>query len=516
MTDVNKEVKVDENTTQVETEVKEEVTTENVVQEVGEPLVQEPKVELTLKPEVETREDGTTVTKIETVVVPETEAKNYDYVSKSEFVEKLKEELPKEDEVVQEVGNTVVQEAVDLGVGASGSYSASSSSADHSTSESSTVTNQDSIIGNHDILTESKNSGTSELNGGESVDESIGQLVPTESNEALCEVAVDTECDFEEDVNDMIEKSFNFSDEELEKILKSPDVKNSPIINLTVAGLREILETYKEITDKEDVSDVFSTLSLDLQETLRLSAAKNRVDIRDNKMVNFFAEYFIRELASNIILTKSGEELQKKITETLSTIDGKNFGELYIEENYKQMVARLTKVIEETDNEDLKEYSQAMVDAINNSTTFENVKEWLLAKPKYANANYARKRFERNLKDLNTQLFSIGIKKAKFDIVVAAITTKLDGTIYDAAILTRILVTELNPHNRDDMAFLYYMIINMTGAIATSEERRGEFSNTIINNLKGLLKVISEEADKYMYSKSLEQSKVRKTPKKRK
>ena len=31
MTDVNKEVKVDENTTQVETEVKEEVTTENVV-----------------------------------------------------------------------------------------------------------------------------------------------------------------------------------------------------------------------------------------------------------------------------------------------------------------------------------------------------------------------------------------------------------------------------------------------------------------------------------------------------
>ena len=66
------------------------------------------------------------------------------------------------------------------------------------------------------------------------------------------------------------------------------------------------------------------------------------------------------------------------------------------------------------------------------------------------------------------------------------------------------------------MAFLYYMIINMTGAIATSEERRGEFSNTIINNLKGLLKVIREEADKYMYSKSLEQSKVRKTPKKRK
>ena len=180
------------------------------------------------------------------------------------------------------------------------------------------------------------------------------------------------------------------------------------------------------------------------------------------------------------------------------------------------MVARLTKVIEETDNEDLKEYSQAMVDAINNSTTFENVKEWLLAKPKYANANYARKHFERNLKDLNTQLFSIGIKKAKFDIVVAAITTKLDGTIYDAAILTRILVTELNPHNRDDMAFLYYMIINMTGAIATSEERRGEFSNTIINNLKGLLKVIREEADKYMYSKSLEQPKVRKTPKKRK
>ena len=91
MTDVNKEVKVDENTTQVETEVKEEVTTENVVQEVGEPLVQEPKVELTLKPEVETRDDGTTVTKIETVVVPETEAKNYDYVSKSEFVEKLKD-----------------------------------------------------------------------------------------------------------------------------------------------------------------------------------------------------------------------------------------------------------------------------------------------------------------------------------------------------------------------------------------------------------------------------------------
>lgn len=302
------------------------------------------------------------------------------------------------------------------------------------------------------------------------------------------------------------------SDPELEEALKKfdeltisvEDVKKSisenkefPKLDLSDDDIQNIIDTYLKVI-KDDTANVTTLLTAGLKEKFLIQASKDGVNTSNTKELEFYIEGLIREACTNAFMDKGKSLLDETVKKATSKLDEDISIDEYIEASHNDRIQKMNQVIaDEKSSDKVKTFAKSVIKALNDSTDYSDIYEFLKLHNSYFNALRAFKHQEYYRREIMSALQAIGVKTANVAAIIDAIgrfNHNPDNTVVVNAILLRVIYTNTNFKNKVDLLKLYSFIMNLSAAIHVYETKDevNDFYKQIILNFQQLVAYIDK------------------------
>ena len=311
------------------------------------------------------------------------------------------------------------------------------------------------------------------------------------------------------------------SDPELEEALKKSISENKefPKLDLSDDDIQNIIDTYLKVI-KDDTANVTTLLTAGLKEKFLIQASKDGVNTSNAKELEFYIEGLIREACTNAFMDKGKALLDETVKKATSKLDGDISIDEYIEASHNDRIEKMKQVLSDEQSSDkVKAFAKSVIKALNDSTDYSDIYEFLKLHNSYFNALRAFKHQEYYRREIMSALQAIGVKTANVAAIIDAIgrfNHNPDNTVVVNAILLRVIYTNTNFKNKVDLLKLYSFIMNLSAAIHVYETKDevNDFYKQIILNFQQLVAYIDKgfvEWDKTAHTvKSEKKTKKRK------
>lgn len=302
------------------------------------------------------------------------------------------------------------------------------------------------------------------------------------------------------------------SDPELEEALKKfdeltisvEDVKKSisenkefPKLDLSDDDIQNIIDVYLKVI-KDDTANVTTLLTAGLKEKFLIQASKDGVNTSNAKELEFYIEGLIREACTNAFMDKGKALLDETVKKATSKLDEDISIDEYIEASHNDRIEKMKQVLSDEQSSDkVKAFAKSVIKALNDSTDYSDIYEFLKLHNSYFNALRAFKHQEYYRREIMSALQSIGVKTANVAAIIDAIgrfNHNPDNTVVVNAILLRVIYTNTNFKNKVDLLKLYSFIMNLSAAIHVYETKDevNDFYKQIIFNFQQLVAYIDK------------------------
>ena len=302
------------------------------------------------------------------------------------------------------------------------------------------------------------------------------------------------------------------SDPELEEALKKfdeltisvEDVKKSisenkefPKLDLSDDDIQNIIDTYLKVI-KDDTANVTTLLTAGLKEKLLIQASKDGVNTSNAKELEFYIEGLIREACNNAFMDKGKALLDETVKKATSKLDEDISIDEYIEASHNDRIQKMNQVLaDEQSSDKVKAFAKSVIKALNDSTDYSDIYEFLKLHNSYFNALRAFKHQEYYRREIMSALQAIGVKTANVAAIIDAIgrfNHNPDNTVVVNAILLRVIYTNTNFKNKVDLLKLYSFIMNLSAAIHVYETKDevNDYYKQIILNFQQLVAYIDK------------------------
>lgn len=302
------------------------------------------------------------------------------------------------------------------------------------------------------------------------------------------------------------------SDPELEEALKKfdeltisvEDVKKSisenkefPKLDLSDDDIQNIIDTYLKVI-KDDTVNVTTLLTASLKEKFLIQASKEGVNTSNAKELELYIEGLIREACTNTFMDKGKALLDETVKKATSKLDEDISIDEYIEASHNDRIQKMNQVLaDEQASDKVKAFANSVIKALNDSTDYSDIYEFLKLHNSYFNATRAYKHQEYYRKEIMSALQAIGVKTANVAAIIDAIgrfNHNPDNTVVVNIILLRVIYTNTNFKNKVDLLKLYSFIMNLSAAIHVYETKDevNDFYKQIIFNFQQLVAYIDK------------------------
>ena len=302
------------------------------------------------------------------------------------------------------------------------------------------------------------------------------------------------------------------SDPELEEALKKfdeltisvEDVKKSisenkefPKLDLSDDDIQNIIDAYLKVI-KDDTVNVTTLLTAGLKEKFLIQASKDGVNNSNAKELEFYIEGLIREACTNTFMDKGKALLDETVKKATSKLDEDISIYEYIEASHNDRIQKMKQVLSDEQSSDkVKAFANSVIKALNDSTDYSDIYEFLKLHNSYFNALRAFKHQDYYRREIMSALQAIGVKTANVAAIIDAISRfnhNPDNTVVVNAILLRVIYTNTNFKNKVDLLKLYSFIMNLSAAIHVYETKDevNDFYKQIIFNFQQLVAYIDK------------------------
>ena len=190
--------------------------------------------------------------------------------------------------------------------------------------------------------------------------------------------------------------------------------------------------------------------------------------------------------------------LDETVKKATSKLDEDISIDEYIEASHNDRIEKMKQVLSDEQSSDkVKAFANSVIKALNDSTDYSDIYEFLKLHNSYFNALRAFKHQEYYRREIMMALQAIGVKTANVAAIIDAIgrfNHNPDNTVVVNAILLRVIYTNTNFKNKVDLLKLYSFIMNLSAAIHVYETKDevNDFYKQIIFNFQQLVAYIDK------------------------
>ena len=310
------------------------------------------------------------------------------------------------------------------------------------------------------------------------------RVVSTDGNSEDVESPIDSK-ELEEILNKFDTIDITVEDVKAQQA-ESEDFKD---IELSDEVYQDIIHTYASLQN-DPQSDILMILGPQAKQELLVQANKLGVNTNDATIYKFFIEGFIREICGNAFMDKGRDFVNdaiKKVNELEETKEVSKLLEDYIEETYEKRITEMNRIMDSTDNPEVREHCINVLNANNDAKEYDFLYKALNDKPSYLNVGKAFKHQQRNVDAIHNALVRLNIKNINVGIFMDSISefTSFEvESINIFSILMELLVVTTNFSDKIQMMRLYTMMLLLSGALhsmKTKKEVSGIFQEVAFN-----------------------------------